>query len=147
MALSFVAVTVWVTLAGLVGLGFTGHEDQLRISQCRHTGGGRGGSYVECTGSLVADVDRGAVRIRVSDGGGTAGKLVRVARTPWGTYAVVDTGFISWATTLLYSLLSVIAAALIRRAGQHDCQVLLILRPLSGVAVRRSVFRENLMTG
>ncbi|KOU13749.1 hypothetical protein ADK52_37800 [Streptomyces sp. WM6372] len=112
VALLFVAVTVWVTLAGLVGLGFVGREDQLRISQCQRTGGGRGGSYLECTGSLIAAADHGPVRVRVADGGGTAGKVVRVARAPWGTYAVVDAGFTAWATTVLYSLLSVIATAL-----------------------------------
>ncbi|MFI6144622.1 hypothetical protein [Streptomyces sp. NPDC051109] len=112
VALLFTAVTVWVAMAGLVGLGFAGREDQLRISECQRVGGGRGGSYVECTGSLIAAADRGPVKVRVSDGGGAVGKTVRVARTPWGTYAVVDTGFTSWATTVLYSFLSVIAAAL-----------------------------------
>ncbi|MEV6578737.1 hypothetical protein AB0M92_11320 [Streptomyces sp. NPDC051582] len=112
VALLFTAVTVWVTLAGLAGLGFVGSEDQLQVSQCRRVGGGRGGSHVECTGSLTASADGGQVRIVLPDDGRSAGSVVRVARTPWGRYAPVDTGFTSWATTALYCSLSLIAATL-----------------------------------
>ncbi|MFF4101842.1 hypothetical protein [Streptomyces sp. NPDC001903] len=112
VALLFASVTVWVSLAGLVGLGFVGAEDRLHVSECRRAGGGRGASHVECTGTLAAAADRGQVKVGLPDDGGTVGSVVRVARTPWGTYMAVDSGPISWATTLLYSLLSVIAAAL-----------------------------------
>lgn len=109
IAVLFAGTTVWAGTAGLVRLGLAGDEVRVRLSQCQREGGGRGGSYVECSGQLVDDVSAGTVRVRYD---GKQGEVVLAGRTPWGTLEVMDKSFTSWGMAVLSPLLPLGAAAL-----------------------------------
>ncbi|MER7513151.1 hypothetical protein ACIP46_35015 [Streptomyces lavendulae] len=109
IAVLFVGITVWAGFGGLVRLGLAGDEVRVRLSQCQRGGGGRGASYVECSGQLVGDVSAETVIVRYD---GKQGEVVLAAKTPWGALVVVDRGFTSWVTAVLYPLLPLGAAAL-----------------------------------
>jgi hypothetical protein len=109
VAVLFAGTTVWAGTEGLVRLGLAGDEVRVRFSQCQREGGGRGGSYVECSGQLVDDVSTDTVMVRYD---GKQGEVVPAARTPWGTLEVVDKSFTSWGTAVVYPLLPLGAAAL-----------------------------------
>lgn len=109
LAVLFLGATVWAGALGLVRLGLTGDEVQVRLAHCHLKGGGRGGDYVECSGQLVGGMSTETVRVRYD---GKQGEVVPIARTPWGTLEVVDRSFTSWGTAALYPLLPLTAAAL-----------------------------------
>ncbi|WP_327365222.1 hypothetical protein [Streptomyces sp. NBC_01217] len=109
LAVLFLGITVSAGALGLVRLGLAGDEVRVRLSQCRLESSGRGGSHVECSGRLVGDVSMDTVTVRYD---GKQGEVVPAARTPWGTFEVVDKSFTSWGTAVLYPLLPLVAAAL-----------------------------------
>ncbi|MFI1677346.1 hypothetical protein [Streptomyces sp. NPDC020607] len=102
VAVLLAGATVWVGTLGLVRLGLVGDEVQVRLTQCQLEGGGCGGSHVECSGQLAAVPSADTVLVRYD---GEPGEVVHAARTPWGTFEVVDKGFTSWGTAALYPLL------------------------------------------
>lgn len=104
-----VGTTVWVATLGLVRLGLAGDEVHLRLAQCQTEGGGREGSYVQCSGQLVGDKSTDTVKIRHD---GQQGEVVPAARTPWGAFEVIDTSVTSWATAVPYPVLPLAAAGL-----------------------------------
>ncbi|MFE9369839.1 hypothetical protein ACFYM2_08695 [Streptomyces sp. NPDC006711] len=109
IALLFVGATVGVGALGLVRLGLAGDEVRVRLTHCRLTGGGRGDSHLECSGRLLGDVRAGSVMVRYD---GRQGEVVPAARTPWGTFEVLDRSLTSWGTAVLSPLLPLTAAAL-----------------------------------
>lgn len=109
IAVLFVGITVWAGLGGLVRLGLAGDEVRVRLSQCQREGGGRGGSYIECSGQPAGDVSTEPVMVRYD---GKQGEEVLAGKAPWGTLMVVDRGLTSWGTAVLYPLLPLGAAAL-----------------------------------
>lgn len=108
IALLFMGATAWSVALGVVRLGLAGDEVRVRLSQCQFEGGGRGGSYVECSGRPVGDKSTDTVKVTYD---GRSGEVVSAARTPWGL-EVIDTSFTSWGTAVLYPLLPLGAAAL-----------------------------------
>jgi hypothetical protein len=109
VAVLFLGTTLWVGALGLARLGLAGDEVRVRLSQCQLKGGGRGGSHVECSGRLVDDVSTDTVRVRYD---GRQGETVPAARTPWGTFEVIDKGLTSWGMAVLSPLLPLGAVAL-----------------------------------
>ncbi|TGA93681.1 hypothetical protein E2651_35785 [Streptomyces sp. MZ04] len=99
--------TAWSVALGLVRLGLAGDQVQVRLSQCQFEGGGRGGSYVECSGRPVGD-NTDTVKVTYD---GRSGEVVSAGRTPWGL-EVIDRSFTSWGTAVLYPLLPLGTAAL-----------------------------------
>ena len=109
IAVLFVGITVWAGALGLVRLGLAGDEVQIRLSQCQLKIDGRGGSHVECVGKLVDSESTDTVNVGYD---GKPGEIVSAARTPLGTYTVVDTSFTSWGMGVLYPLLPLVVAVL-----------------------------------
>lgn len=121
IAVLFMGTTVWAGALGLVRLGLAGDEVRVRLSHCQVEGGGRGGSHVECSGGLVGHGSPDIVKVRYD---GMQGEVVPAARTPWGTFVVVDRSFTSWGTAMLFPLLPLGVAALavyfVLRAGRRS---------------------------
>ncbi|MFE9045966.1 hypothetical protein ACFYOG_34360 [Streptomyces sp. NPDC007818] len=119
LAVLFLGVTVATVAFGLARLGATGEVAQMRLSQCRLESS-RGGSHVECSGRRVDGASTDSVTLRYD---GEPGDVVAAARTPWGTFEVVDKSITSWATAVLYPLLPLVATAvtayLARRSVRH----------------------------
>lgn len=109
MALLYMGATAWSGALGLVRLGLAGDEVRVRLSQCQFEGGGRGGSYVECSGRPLGDESTDTVKVRYD---GRSGEVVSAGRTPWGNLEVIDTSFTSRGTAVLSPLLPLGAAAL-----------------------------------
>ncbi|MGW0605426.1 hypothetical protein [Streptomyces sp. NPDC002640] len=116
---------LWTVAGGLVGVGLLGTEDRLRISACRQEGGGRSGRHVVCEGRLASG---GRAGVRHD---GVPGETVPVARSPWGTYTVVDTGAVRWATMVLVPVVPLAAAGLCGYASVRSFRG-------SGAAVERT---------
>lgn len=109
MAVLFVGITLWVGALGVVRLGLAGDEVQIRLSRCQLKVDGRGGSHNECIGKLVGSENTDTVKVRYD---GKAGESVEAARTPLGTYVVIDSSFTSWGMGVLYPLLPLVVAVL-----------------------------------
>ncbi|MEI5035071.1 hypothetical protein RB201_27570 [Streptomyces sp. S1A(2023)] len=109
IAVLFVGVTLWAGALGIVRLGLAGDEVRIRLSQCQLKVDGRGGSHNECLGRLVDGESIGTVRVGYD---AEVGETVAAAKTPSGSYAVIDTSFTSWGMGVLYPLLPLVAAGL-----------------------------------
>lgn len=109
MAVLFVRITLWAGALGIVRLGLAGDEVQIRLSQCQLKVDGRGGSHNECLGKLVDGKSTDTVKVGYD---GKAGETVAAAKTPLGTYEVIDTSFTSWGMGVLYPLLPLVGAGL-----------------------------------
>ncbi|MEU4178002.1 hypothetical protein [Streptomyces sp. NPDC026589] len=109
MAVLFVGVTLWAGALGVVRLGLAGDEVQIRLSRCQLKVDGRGGSHNECIGRLVDGESIGTVKVGYGD---KVGETVSAAKTPLGTYAVIDTSLTSWGMGVLYPLLPLVVAGL-----------------------------------
>ncbi|MFI1929088.1 hypothetical protein [Streptomyces sp. NPDC020330] len=109
MAVLFMGATLWVGALGIVRLGLAGDEVRIRLSQCRLKVEGRGGSHNVCVGTRADGASVGTVK---AGHDAEAGETVAAARTPLGSYAVIDTSVTSWGVGVLYPLLPLMAAGL-----------------------------------
>ncbi|MFF7475248.1 hypothetical protein [Streptomyces sp. NPDC008092] len=101
------AATAVVVFYGIAKLNLLGNAVEVRLAEC-HQDEGKGGSYTVCSGPVENSTNARTVEVSYK---GHEGETVRAARTPWGSYELVDTGFVSWGIWILFPMLPLFGTA------------------------------------
>ncbi|XUL90643.1 hypothetical protein ACQ86D_31745 [Streptomyces galilaeus] len=105
------AATAWCVFTGIAKLNLSGNAVEVRIAECHQEQGGKGGSYTVCSGPVQNTRSTTNARTAKVSYDGHEGDTVRAARTPWGSYDVLDTGFVSRAVSILLPVVPLFATA------------------------------------
>ncbi|MEU3083341.1 hypothetical protein CLM85_10870 [Streptomyces albidoflavus] len=108
LALLCLAAMAWTVFTGIARLTLSGNAVEVRLTECHRDDGARNTTHTACGGPSPRTTDPGTIEVRYE---GRQGETIRVARTPWGRYEAVDTGFVSWGIAVLAPLLPLGAAA------------------------------------
>ncbi|MEY6565069.1 hypothetical protein AB8B12_08975 [Streptomyces sp. PGLac3x] len=108
LTLLCLAAMAWTVFTGIARLNLSGNAVAVRLTECHREDGARNTTHTACSGLSGSTTDPGTVKVRYE---GHQGETIRVARTPWGRYEAVDTGFVSWGIAVLAPLLPLGAAA------------------------------------
>ncbi|SEE36474.1 hypothetical protein SAMN05216489_06346 [Streptomyces sp. 3213] len=105
------AATAWCVLAGIAKLNLSGSAVEIRLAECHQEKGGKGGSYTVCSGPVQGTRSTTNARTAKVSYNGHEGETVRAARTPWGSYDVVDGGYVSRSISILLPVVPLLGTA------------------------------------
>ena len=100
--------TAWCVFSGIAKLNLSGNAVEVRLAECHQEEGGKGGSYTVCSGPVQNTENARIAKVSYK---GHEGETIRAARTPWGSYDVVDTDFVSRGISILLPVLPLFGTA------------------------------------
>lgn len=117
LALLGIAAVTWSVMTSLAQLDLLGNAVQVRLAECHQESAGRAGSHTVCSGPQMGNEKR-TVEVQYE---GRPREVVRVSRTPWGTYEAVETGPVAWGIGVLMPVIPLMATVGVGALTAREC--------------------------